>query len=316
MSNSNTASAATSGALSSAGVLAHMADRAAQEHGLSGDARQQLYTYIIQCSPSIDLLWAYAAALRSTATSEAAIEKVNELFTKIDTLLKMVHQEYQPSKTQGTMVKKLMRRYTVTTKTGYDTLVERTKKYISQHPTQLSLELYNTDSTVKSVVNKFIQHESYQCRGTFRKAIFNEVLGGRVIADASNRICNLLSAGVSDPPPRYIQAHIAQLRLIARERINSIRETEAFVAAQAANNGTTIATSHRPRSDTLFWEVVNARFKELVAHNTIIYDGNPGWTQWEDEVLAADAALFTGQTEFPGENGDDFMGDGGDGGEE
>ncbi|KDN46951.1 hypothetical protein RSAG8_04028, partial [Rhizoctonia solani AG-8 WAC10335] len=125
--------------------------------------------------------------------------------------------------------------------------------------------------------------------------IFAETISGRLLQDATNRICSLLSAEVGTPVPRYIQAHIAQLRLIARERISAIRAAEQAAAARAANttgpgNTNAVARSRRPRSDTGFWIAVHTTFTGLVNLHG-----------WENDVINQDQALFNGAIHFAGE---------------
>ncbi|KAG8762490.1 hypothetical protein FRC11_009197 [Ceratobasidium sp. 423] len=78
------------------------------------------------------------------------------------------------------------------------------------------------------------------------------------------------------PPPWYIQAHIAQLRLITHKRITSIRAAEQ-AAAQVPNASSAHGnTTRRPRIDTGFWIAVNTRFDQLVAFHGANYIDNEG----------------------------------------
>ncbi|KAG8756177.1 hypothetical protein FRC11_005491 [Ceratobasidium sp. 423] len=274
----------------SASALAQLVDRTAQEHGLSGDAKQKLYLYAIQTSPASSAIWSYAAILQN----RLAMNEITHLFANLDerinTLVELTRQEYRVPKVAATMIKRMQWRLTVTSKVSYHNIPEHVKACVAHNADSFSVVLYPTDTAVQLAVNQLIDKDIHQARGTFRKAIFTETISGRLLEDASERIYTVLAADVQvgNNVPRYIQAHIAQLRLIAFERISAIRAAEqaavVYAAANASSGSTNVVAHqsrgvHRPRNDTGFWSAVHTTFNELVSLHGITYDNNEGWTQ-------------------------------------
>ncbi|CUA68569.1 hypothetical protein RSOLAG22IIIB_07945 [Rhizoctonia solani] len=195
------------------------------------------------------------------------------------------------------MLKKIQWCFIVTTKTGYRTLPYRVKSFITHNMPSLGLTLYTTDAAIQRAVNKVIEQDAHQCRGSFCKAIFAETIAGRVLEDVANRICSLLSAEVGTPIPGTSRHTLLSC---------AIRAAEQAVAAQAA--GTTVpgntrvaARNRRPRNDTGFWIAFHAKFNDLVNLHGVTYDDHQGWAQWENEVIGQYQALFTGDVHFAGE---------------
>ncbi|KAG9077890.1 hypothetical protein FS749_010176 [Ceratobasidium sp. UAMH 11750] len=250
-----------------------MVDRAAQEFGLTSASRQQLYLFAIQSSPSPSELWSHAAILRNASQIEILANRITAMDGRFDTLTSLVHQDYHLGKQQEKMIKKLMRYFLTTAKASYESVPPRTKGFIFHHPSQFSLELYPQDDTVEEVVNGFVDKEIHQCRGSFRKILFIEAAGDRLLAQASNRICSVFAPGIEKPIPNYVQAHIAQLRLIAHGIIGEVQATEQAEARAL----TAPRRFRRPRHDTGFWTAVNARFDELRRLHGPQYDDNAGW---------------------------------------
>ncbi|KAG8740313.1 hypothetical protein FRC10_004495 [Ceratobasidium sp. 414] len=237
-----------------------MADCIAQDIGLSGAARQQLYCFAIQAMPDASALWNFAGALRNTTMLEDVQSKLNHLDDRLDTLTDLVREEFKISKGQEKMIKKLMRRYMVMAQTSYQAIPDHikasliilawscsnpryTQRYIAKYPAQFSLELYNTDDTIKLVVNQFVMKEWYQCRGSFRKA-----------------------------------------RQIVHERITLIQAMEAAAAAaqpqaNEGDQGDAPNATGGHRGNTGFWEAVDHRFESLVRVLGTQYDGHAGWAQ-------------------------------------
>ncbi|KAG8707380.1 hypothetical protein FRC08_000524 [Ceratobasidium sp. 394] len=280
--SSSAIQASGTGAPPSAAALAQMVDCAAQEFGLTSASRQQLYLLAIQSSPSLSELWIHAAVLRNASQIKILANRITAMDSRFNTLTSLVHQDYHLGKQQEKMIKKLMQYFLMTTKASYES------GFIFHHPSQFSLELYPQDDTVEGVLNGFVDREIHQCRSSFRKILFIEAAGDRLLAQASGWICCVFAPGIKKPTPKYVQAHIAQLRLIA----HGIIAPRCFQC---------------PRHDTSFWTAVNARFDELRRLHRPQYDGNAGWELWEDEVIAADQALFTGKIQFPGEVPMTFM---------
>ncbi|KAG8716687.1 hypothetical protein FRC11_003898 [Ceratobasidium sp. 423] len=101
---------------------------------------------------------------------------------------------------------------------------------------------------------------------------------------------------------RYIQAHIAQLRLIAFERISAIRAAEQAAAVYATTNassGSTNVVAH--------WSRGVRRPGMTQASGLLSTRPLTGW--WEDDVIDQDHALFTGVIQFAGETTYSFMDD-------
>ncbi|KAG8728276.1 hypothetical protein FRC11_011471 [Ceratobasidium sp. 423] len=252
-----------------------MVDCAAQEQGLSGDAKQKLYLYAIQTSPPTYALWLCAATLHNESAINNATNSMAGLSTRVDTLMDLTCREYHVPRMTKTMLKKIQWHFIVTAKVSYHTILDRVKAFVAHNSQMFGLNLYIMDSTVRQAVDQVIDRDIYQCRGTFCKAIFTDTISGQPLGDASNRICSVLSAEVGSPAPRYIQAHIAQLHLIAFERIAAIWAAEQAVAAaaQASSGGSesinTIApqvqASHCPQNNTGFWIAIHVTFNELGA---------------------------------------------------
>ncbi|KAG8719404.1 hypothetical protein FRC09_011169 [Ceratobasidium sp. 395] len=296
------ASQTTSAESSASGTaLVHMVDRITQQLGLSSDDRQQLYMFAFQDLSNRELLWVFAGLLRSYHATEALSQRIESFNTQLDVIVNLIRQNFKLGNTTATMIKKLIRMLLATSKVNLDSVEDKAKRYIHEHSSQFSLDLYVTDDTVKGIVNSSIKTMCHQARGSMRKAIFNEVIGGRPIVDATTRVCFALGTEVGSPPPKYIQAHVAQLRVIAHKRMTAIHAMEQYMAS---HNPTPNTSGRRPRSDTGFWSAVTATFKGLVNLYTAAYDENDGWRNWEESIIEQDAVLFFGGSQFTGHGHD------------
>ncbi|KAG8715000.1 hypothetical protein FRC09_017032 [Ceratobasidium sp. 395] len=230
MNHSSTANAASTTAAS----LAHMTDRAAQEFGLSGQALQMLHVFAVQCTPKLDALWTYASILCCMSLSQTVINKVGRFETKLNKIKAYVQEEYHLTKSQEIMLKKLMRCLACTSKTLFLTLPDCTKVFVTKNGSTFGLDLYTLNNEhVKLATDQFINSYGHQVRGTFRKAIFSEVKDSCTLELASHRVCTLMSAEVGNPPPKFVQACIAQLQLIAHKVMADLKKKEQATATQA-----------------------------------------------------------------------------------
>ncbi|KAG8692787.1 hypothetical protein FRC08_009540, partial [Ceratobasidium sp. 394] len=131
----------------SAAALAQAVDRAAQDFGLLGTPRQQLYVFAVQTSPTMAELYNHAAILRNTCGLEGLGLRLNNMDARFDLLTKLAHNEYHLGKSQEKIIKRAQRRLIASTKTSYLALPDRMKKHVGSHPEQFGLELYPKDST-------------------------------------------------------------------------------------------------------------------------------------------------------------------------
>ncbi|KAG8716093.1 hypothetical protein FRC09_016051 [Ceratobasidium sp. 395] len=159
--------------------------------------------------------------------------------------------------------------------------------------------------------------------------VFAETVKGRVLSTAASEICEILGADDSEPTPKYVLAHIAQLRIIAHRIIIDIQAKEQADQQTSSNAPSTSASAgtnananananakkstvkkapRKPRNDTGFWFEVDKLFAELTEVHGVEYKGR-GWEKWEDDVIKADGDIFTGVSEFPGEAPFSFMDD-------
>ncbi|KAG8774568.1 hypothetical protein FRC12_001909 [Ceratobasidium sp. 428] len=272
---------------------------------------------------SLGELWNHATILRNGFRIEELAEAVTLMNGRFDKLTASVEKDLTPSKFTQTALKQNLRRCAATVKTTYRTLANRAQNCVRKVPGQYGLQLYSSNDKVKLAVNQFISKEAHQCRGSLRKFVFAEAVNGRVLSAAASQICEVLGADVSEPTPKYVLAHIAQLRIIAHRIITDIRAKEQADHQTSSNAPSTSASAstnagakkstvkkppRKPRNDTGFWFEVDKLFAELTEVYGVEYKG-AGWEKWEDDVIKVDGDIFIGVSEFPGEAPFSFMDD-------
>ncbi|QRV96925.1 hypothetical protein RhiJN_24943 [Ceratobasidium sp. AG-Ba] len=286
--SSLTASQGSTGLLSSAG-LAQTVDRLSQDFGLSPQGRQQLHVFTIQANSTIAEMWLFAALLghetrfqQFTTLIDAQVQRLNQLET-------LIRHEWQLTKAQEDAIKRALRHLVIVSTTSYRDLSDRMKTYVGRYPGQFSLNLYLTDSAVTVSVNKFIEKDTHQVRGSLRKLIFAAAVGNRSLDGVVTKICTLYTSEYANGlPPISVKAHIAQLRQIAFGIVNSTHNAPSVPSTSSA------PPAKRPKNDTGFWIAVDAKFVELVAMYGNDYKAT-GWREWETAIIEEDLARFDGQ---------------------
>ncbi|QRV98448.1 hypothetical protein RhiJN_26467 [Ceratobasidium sp. AG-Ba] len=200
--------------------------------------------------------------------------------SKLETL---IQHKWQLTKSQEDAIKGTLRHLIIVSTTSYSDLCDRMKTYLGRYPGRFSPNLYYlTDSAMTVSVNKFIDKDAHQCQ------MFAAAVGNRRLDAVVTKICTLYTSEYTNGlPPIAVKAHIAQLRKIAFDIIDSTHKTPSLPSTSS-----TTPTKH-PKNDAGFWIAVDAKFVELVA----IYGNNykaTGWRAWESAIIKEDYARFDG----------------------
>ncbi|KDN44980.1 hypothetical protein RSAG8_05153, partial [Rhizoctonia solani AG-8 WAC10335] len=171
-------------------------------------------------------------------------------------------------------------------KTSYRNLAARAKNFVATYPLQFLMPAYSSDPLVRKAVNAELDRLAHQIRGSFRKLIFAGAVGGRPLVQLTKGIVEMYSNQPSLGTPIQVQAHIAQLRLIATEIIAAIPAPNTESDAPGSN------PRKRLRNDTGFWATVDAKFIQLVDTHGEDYN-SPGWRIWETQIIGVDSDRFS-----------------------
>ncbi|KAI0362302.1 hypothetical protein OH77DRAFT_1416538 [Trametes cingulata] len=194
---------------------------------------------------------------------------------RFNTLEKLCEQAWQPSKAQTKLIRSLIRHYLVKPISSYSGLPGCVKRYIKANPGKFRLELYTTDSTVRTTVNTHVNDLVSQMKSAFRKAVFASCKSQISLQSfARNMLDNYHLPAIPAEAPLSILGTLAMMRKIA----NPLAQT-----AQRGRGG-----------DTGFWRAVDAALDEQYkATSSKDRDNDAGWIDWAKAKVEEDRALFS-----------------------
>ncbi|KEP45183.1 hypothetical protein V565_306410, partial [Rhizoctonia solani 123E] len=208
---SNSAPQSSQLATGSAAALAQLVDQIAQDHGLTGQTYQQFHMFAVRVRPTVAELWSYAATLHNGAASTLLSTELLAVGERLDAMETLISKEFRLTESHETAFKNLLRHFITTTRTSYDNLDERVKRYVGQYPMQFFVPAYATNDVVAVVINKYIDGQSHQIKSSFRKLLFNEALSNRTLDEFTQVVLKSYSNQPQSVVPIYIKAHLAQL---------------------------------------------------------------------------------------------------------
>ncbi|KAG8683593.1 hypothetical protein FRC11_013335 [Ceratobasidium sp. 423] len=234
----------------SAASLAQTVDRLAQDYGLSHESRQKLFLFAIQSNPAADSLRIFAFMLQNSEALRGVTMAIATLTNQLQTLTGLTRRDWQMAPAQEASVRAMIRNHIISSTTSYDDLNERSKVCTYQ-PIPLIFASVARSSRPGPV----------------------ESLETIAVGLAKSYSTQFIGA------PVYIQAHIAQLRLIAVDIMRVMAIPPSAPVPDATKQ------TKRPKHDTGFWTKVSTVFDDLVKQHGPDYGAGNGWREWEQSVI-------------------------------
>ncbi|KAJ7480504.1 hypothetical protein B0H11DRAFT_2420702 [Mycena galericulata] len=249
-------------------------DELSTEYALNPDQRKAAHIFY-KVSGDQRAILMYLRVLHTEQQNNKIQEQLQAIQTHLVAVGEFCTQAWKPSKEQTKLLKSLVRHYIIRPITSYTNLVSIVETYIHDHGTQLRLELYKKDPTVKAVVHKLLSDENNAVRSSLRKLVFTSVEDKTNLTSFSKKIiASHHLPTIPTAPPQDIMSCLALMRKVARP----------LTAKKNAAGG-----------DTGFWKDIERELDGLYEKN-----GNernsPEWREsnrWEQKIVDADNRKYS-----------------------